>query len=610
VKRVHTMPFGAQVLEGGGIRFRLWAPARPSVDLLIERPDGCERLSMAEVDEGWFERVVEDAAPGCRYRFAADDGPPVPDPASRFQPEGVGGASEVVDPGAFDWPDTGWRGRPWHEVVLYEIHVGTFDGRGDYAGVERRLDHLASLGVTALELMPLAECPGGRSWGYDGVLPFAPTHRHGGPDDLKRLVSAAHRRGLMVFLDVVYNHFGPEGNHLARYAPAFFTDRHRTPWGAAIDFEGTASQPVRDFFQQNALFWLEEYAFDGLRLDAVHAIHDDSRPDFLEELACLVRAQLDSRRIVHLVLENDANEARRLVRDASGRAPSFTAQWNDDLHHALHVLVTGERDGYYADFGERPSLCLGRALAEGFAWQGEPSAYRAGRARGEPSGHLPPDAFVTFLQNHDQIGNRAFGERLDALAPPEAVEAAVAVLLLAPSIPLVFMGEEWAASEPFLYFCDFDPPLAEQVREGRRREFARFERFRDASARERIPDPGAPATWRACVLDWSRRDRAPHAGRLALFRRLLAVRRDEITPRLPHTPRHAGSFRTVGPAVVAVDWRLGDGSQLMLRAQLAAAPGEGAPDSGIAGRRERTPLPPWSVCWTLAEEPSQTGVGR
>ncbi len=308
--------------------------------------------------------------PGSRYRFRIDGDLLVPDPASRFQPESVDGPSEVIDPRAFEWADQGWRGRAWEEAILYELHVGAFTERGDFAGVAQRLDHLVALGVTAVELMPVAECPGEFNWGYDGVYPFAPERCYGRPEDLKALVEAAHARGLMLLLDVVYNHFGPQGNHLPRYAEPFFTKRHRTPWGAAIDFEGEQSRTVRDFFIHNALYWLEEYHFDGLRLDAVHAIHDSSKPDILTELAEAVHERLGHRE-VHLVLENDRNEARRLERDAQGRAPLYSAQWNDDIHHTLHVLLTGERKGYYADYAERPIRQLGRCLATGFAYQGE-----------------------------------------------------------------------------------------------------------------------------------------------------------------------------------------------------------------------------------------------
>ena len=531
----------------------------------------------------------------------------MPDPASRYQPDDAHGPSAVVDPGDYRWRHD-WDGRPWHGTVLYELHVGTFSPEGTFAGVEARLDHLAALGATAVELMPLADFPGTRNWGYDGVLPFAPDSAYGAPDDLKRLVDAAHGRGLAMFLDVVYNHFGPDGNYLNLYAPQFFTERFHTPWGAAIDF---ARREVRDFFIANALYWLDEYRFDGLRFDAVHAIRDESVPDILEELADTVRARLPGRH-VHLVLENDANAAHYLHRAADGTARRYDAQWNDDIHHAMHVLATGEAAGYYADYADDPAAHLVRCLAEGFAYQGEASVYRGGRRRGEKSTTLPPGAFVAFLQNHDQIGNRAFGERIAALAGPRAIEALAAVYLLAPAPPMIFMGEEWAAPEPFPFFCDFHDALAIAVREGRRREFEHFPAFRDPEARARIPDPNAEATFLSAVLDWSACEADPHAARLALYRELLAIRRREIVPRAADIAGSAGRFTRIGTAGIAVAWKLADGKRLLVRANLGAAA-----ESGIPVIADATPiyatdyetsasiatgtLPPWSVVWSVVD---------
>jgi malto-oligosyltrehalose trehalohydrolase len=534
----------------------------------------------------------------------------VPDPASRFQPEDVHGPSEVIDPRRFDWQDEAWRGRPWEETVLYELHVGAFTEEGRYDGIVEHLDHLVELGVTAVELMPLAESPGSRNWGYDGVQLFAPEARYGRPEDLKALIQAAHGRGLMVFVDVVYNHFGPEGNYLHQYAEPFFSDRHHTPWGVAINFDGPNSRTVRDFFIHNALYWIEEFNIDGLRLDAVDRIIDDSEPDILSELAVSVRQAVGDARQVHFVLENDRNAAHRLERDPDGRPRRFTAQWNDDIHHVFHPLLTDETGGYYEDYADRRIERLGRALTQGFVYQGEPSSHRDGRPRGEPSGHLPPTAFVAFLQNHDQIGNRAFGERIDALASAEAVKAATAVLLLAPSPPLLFMGEEWAAKEPFYFFCDFGPELARLVREGRRNEFSRFPQFSDPAARERIPDPNAIETFHACVLDWTDREKSPHRERLRLCRDLLRLRHTEIVPRLRGGNGANSSFETFGDRGLLARWRLADGARLTLVANMG-------PDSVPAatdlppGRRlfaidEQDPIglskgamSPWSVSWFL-----------
>jgi malto-oligosyltrehalose trehalohydrolase len=562
---------------------------------------------MARVGGGWFEQVVPEAGAGTRYRYRLADGLAVPDPASRFQPDGVHGASEVIDPRGFDWPDSDWRGRPWHETVLYELHVGAFGG--DFAGVEARLDHLASLGVTAVELMPLSAFPGARGWGYDGVAPFAPFAGYGRPEALKSLVAAAHARGLMVFLDVVYNHFGPEGCYLHAYAPQFFTDRHRTPWGAAIDLDGPRSAEVRRFLVHNALFWLEEYRLDGLRLDAVHALHDASDSDFLEELARAVQAGPGRERHVHLVLENDDNEALRLSGgvEAPGR---YRAQWNDDLHHALHVLLTGEDDGYYADYAHAPVEHLGRSLAEGFAYQGEASRHRGGVGRGEPSAHLPAGAFVGFLQNHDQVGNRARGERITALAPEPAVRAASALVLLSPQVPMLFMGEELGADQPFPFFCDFGPELAGAVTEGRRREFARFA---DASARGRIPDPNDPTTFASACLDWSCLDGPtglPHRRWLEHYRTLIACRRRHLVPRLAGDDARGESFEVNAAGVLVVRWRLGDGARLLALANLSPHTVTGAvvlppgevlfvTPVDLIARADAGTLPAWSAAFVL-----------
>lgn len=618
MKRRHAMPFGAEILDSGGVRFRLWAPAARTVALCLEGPGRRSKVAMTAAPGGWFAVETSKAGAGTRYRYLIDGETRVPDPASRFQPDDVHGASEVIDPEAFDWTDGAWSGRPWEEAVLYELHVGTFTREGTFAGAVGRLDDLVELGVTAIELMPVADAPGRRNWGYDGAYPFAPESGYGRPEELKELVQAAHERGLMVFLDVVYNHFGPEGNYLHRYAPQFFTERYHTPWGPAVDFEGGKSRTVRDFFIHNALYWIEEYHLDGLRLDAVHAIFDRSEPDILSELAATVRERVGESRHVHLVLENDKNAARYLARGEEGRPRGYVAQWNDDAHHALHALLTGERFGYYADYIERPAWHLGRALAEGFAYQGEPSPYRDDAPRGEPSAHLPPTAFVCFLQNHDQVGNRAFGERITELAEPAALRAAVALLLLAPSPPLLFMGEEWGAARRFPFFCDFEPELALRVREGRAAAFARFPQFRDPESRARIPDPNAHGTFAAAVLDWADRARAPHRDWLDFYRRLLRLRRQEIVPRLKGLKGHSGTFRTSGRTGLLLRWRLGDGSLLSLSANMgseaALAPlgtPQGRPlfvtDADLPARLVEGVLPPWSVAWLL-DAPGSTGA--
>jgi maltooligosyltrehalose trehalohydrolase len=594
------MPFGAE-LHDDGVRFRLWAPAARRVELVLAGP-GDRTLAMPARDGGWFELSTDAAQANSRYRYRINGELLVPDPASRCNPEDVDGPSMVIDPRAFAWSDGDWRGRPWYESVVYELHTGTFSPEGTFAGIASRLDHLAELGVTTLELMPIGDFPGRRGWGYDGVLPFAPDSAYGTPDTLKALVDAAHRRGLAVMLDVVYNHFGPQGNYLHAYAPQFFSDRHHTPWGPAINFDGLESQTVRDFYIHNACYWLEEYHLDGLRFDAVHAICDDSTPDLLTEIARTLRAGPGRDRSIYLVLENGRNQARYLA--AAGSPEHFDAQWNDDEHHCLHVILTGETDGYYADYAARPHALLCRCLAEGFAYQGEHS-HHEGALRGEPSGHLPPTAFVPFLQNHDQIGNRARGERLSQIVHDEAaLRAAVAILLLAPSPPLLFMGEEWAAAQPFPYFCDFGPELAAKVRAGRRREFARFAEFGGLE----IPDACAPSTFESARLRWQDRTQPEHAAWLEFYRRLLTVRRRDIVPLIPAI----GASRCVklnDAAAFAVDWSLDDGATLHLITNLTpeAAPGVGraagravfATHPDVEGAVAKNELAPWSVTWLL-----------
>jgi maltooligosyltrehalose trehalohydrolase len=605
-RHIHRMPFGAEIVADG-VRFRLWAPSARTVAVVVETASQGRRVfEMNSLAEGWFELTTAAAGPGTRYKFRIDGELDVPDPAARANDD-LAGASIVVDPLAYEWHDEAWYGRPWHEAAIYELHVGTFTPEGTFAGVQSRLDHLADLGITVIELMPLNEFPGSRGWGYDGVLPYAPDAAYGTPEELKSLIDAAHRRGLAVILDVVYNHFGPEGNWLHRYAKDFFTERHHTPWGAAINFDGPGSRHVRDFFIHNALYWLEEYRFDGLRVDAVHAMKDDSEVHFITELRRAMHDGPGRERPVYLVLENGDNSAHLLgapnVRDAAD------AQWNDDVHHCLHVILTGETDGYYEDYAQKPRAMLCRCLAEGFAFQGEPSAHESGAPRGEPSAHLPPTAFVNFLQDHDQIGNRAFGERLATLVKNEAaLRAATATLLLAPSPPMLFMGEEWGAQEPFVYFCDFGPELANAVREGRKREFARFAQFASGAADREPPDPTAPETFHLAKLDWSKIHQPRHASWLELYQRLLAIRQRDIVPLIPEITR-GRCIRLEDNGAFSVDWTMRDGSQLHLITNLTARavpivvkPAGRviyATHPNIRGSVKRNIVEPWSVTWLL-----------
>ena len=603
MRRAHEMPVGARLTSGGGALFRLWAPDAQRVDLVRPGAPGADEVAMQAQPGGWFELALSAAGADAatRYAFRIDGGLVVPDPASRSNPDDVHKASAITEPLAYDWPDEAWNGRPWHEAVVYELHIGCFTPQGSFAAAIDRLDDLVALGVTAIELMPVADFPGRRGWGYDGVLHFAPEASYGTPDDLKRLVAAAHARGLMVLLDVVYNHFGPDGNYLHAYAKPFFNDQMPTPWGAAINFDAAHSATVRDFYIHNALYWIEEFHLDGLRIDAVHAMHDGSALHFVDELAQHVRAGPGIERHVHIVLENDVNDAQRLARSAHDRPLLADAQWNDDVHHTLHVMATGETDGYYIDFAEQPLRLFGRALAEGFAFQGEPSPFRDGEARGTPSAQLPPIAFVNSMQTHDQVGNRAFGERIAALAAEagreDALRALVACVLLAPAPPMLFMGEEYAAGTPFLYFCDFDGELAQDVTQGRRAEFGRFARFADPKVRDRIPDPNADATFERSKLDWSERERAPHAGWLALYTELLQHRNTKLVPWLAGA--RSGRFDQPAPGTLRIEWPLAGGRNWHLLAQLAdhagpaelvaALPGELVYASHPAG------LPAWSV---------------
>ena len=603
-RRLHPMPFGAQPLDSGAVRFRLWAPGARRVELICG-DDGVHRGScaMQALEDGWFELERANVDARTPYAYRIDNDLVVPDPASRDNGGDVHGPSRYVDPRSFDWPDDGWRGRPWHEAVIYELHVGCYTPEGTFAAATERLDELLALGVTAIELMPVADFPGRRGWGYDGVLLYAPKSAYGTPDDLKRLVVEAHRRGLMVLLDVVYNHFGPDGNYLHAYAGAFFDAEVGTPWGAAIAFDGSASRTVRDFYIHNALYWIEEFQLDGLRIDAVHAMHDRSPLHFVDELAQAVRSGPGRERAVHLILENEGNDAARLRRDRAGRPVLADAQWNDDVHHALHVIATGETDGYYADYAAAPVRLFGRALAEGFAYQGEASAWRGGAPRGTPSAQLPPLAFVNALQTHDQVGNRAFGERIATLAEAagraDALRALLACVLLAPSPPMLFMGEEWAAGTPFLYFCDFGGELAQAVARGRRAEFAGFARFADPGLRDRIPDPNADATFERSKLDRREREREPHANWLALYRELLALRHAHLLPWLAGA--RSGTFELPAPGMLRVSWPLAGGRRWHLRAQLAAHPAPPGLAAGLPGMAvydshpQATAPPAWSV---------------
>jgi maltooligosyltrehalose trehalohydrolase len=540
------LPFGAQVVSDTHTRFRLWAPNAETVSLEIVS-EGVQQKTlqcfpMQRDADGYFSCLAPVAAGSAYYyrigkRSGESQGMRVPDPASRLQCGDVHGPSIVLDPRSYPWRHPNWQGRPWREMVIYEIHPGCWGG---FQGIEKRLGYLAELGVTAIELMPIADFPGRRNWGYDGVLPFAPDATYGTPEALKHLIDTAHGHGLCVYLDVVYNHFGPEGNYLHSYAPLFFKENTSSPWGAQIDFRQSA---VRNFFTHNALYWLSEYRFDGLRFDAVHAIAEEN---WLDEMAAFVRQNTEADRHIHLVLENERNRSAHLEK-------GFDAQWNDDGHNVLHVLLTGENEGYYANYTDKPVHKLARMLESGFVYQGEPSPIHGNQPRGTPSGHLAPYKFVLFLQNHDQVGNRACGERLITLCDPLALRAAVTLQLLSPQIPLLFMDEERGSTTPFLFFTDYHGELAAAVRDGRRREFRAFAAFANPQAQAGIPDPNAEDTFRRST-GFKVQNNPEQQTYYDFYQRLLSLRHQRIVPHLSTTTSLGA--QVVGSNAVITRWQL------------------------------------------------------
>ncbi|MDA8061503.1 MAG: malto-oligosyltrehalose trehalohydrolase [Actinomycetota bacterium] len=555
---------------------RVWAPGSERVEAVL---DGGTR-EMERAGGGWWRLGVPGAGHGTRYRFSLDGGPPRADPRSGWQPEGIEGPSALVDHGRFEWHDRSWTGGHLASSVLYELHVGTFGEDGTFDGAIDHLDELVELGVDAIELLPVAEASGSRGWGYDGVLLFAPHHAYGGPEGLKRLVDACHLRGLAVVLDVVYNHLGPAGNYLSEYGP-YFTDRYHTPWGAAVNFDGPGSDEVRRFVTDNARQWFYAYHLDGLRLDAVHAIHDSGALHVLEELAGVGTEVTDATgRRRWVIAESDLNDPR-LVRSPEAGGYGLDAAWSDDFHHALHSVLTGERAGYYEDFGSIGQLA--KALGEVYVFGRDWSALR-GRHHGRPVGDLPRTRFLGYLQNHDQIGNRALGERSSALMSPGRLAVAAALVVLSPFVPMLFQGEEWGASTPWQYFTDHqDPALGRAVSDGRRREFAAF--GWDPAA---VPDPQDPATFARSKLDWSERTRSPHREVLAWHRELLGLR------------RAYQQLRSGDPSRVSVEWSE-EGRWLVLwRGSIAVA-------ANLAGERQALPVDGAEVL-LLGSDPAGTGL--
>jgi maltooligosyltrehalose trehalohydrolase len=518
-----TLSLGANVVDGG-VRFAVWAPKARTVDVeLTGEVDGPARYVPLVADTGRiYTRFAPGVVSGARYRFRIDGAALYPDPWSRSQPDGVHGPSEVVDPARFRWTDDRWTGVSREDLIIYELHVGTFTDSGTFDGVARELPYLRRLGVTAIELMPVAEFPGSRNWGYDGVDLFAPSRNYGGVTALKRLVDRAHRVGIAVILDVVYNHFGPDGNYLRAFSDSYFTDRHTTPWGAAINYDRPESDRVRQLIVENACYWLVEYHLDGLRLDATHEIHDASEVHLLSEICRRTREVVGDERRIFVMAEDDRRDVS-LIRPPARAGHGLDAVWADDFHHAVHVLLTGERDGYYAAYAGTASE-IATAVSRGFVYQGQWSAYHGAR-RSAPVRDEPASAFIFCVQNHDQVGNRAFGERLNNLIEPERYVVAVALLLFVPEVPLLFMGQEFAANTPFQYFTDHEPALGELVTRGRRQEFAKFAAFRDPTSRSRIPDPQNVQTFLDSRLRAS--ERVSNGSMLRLHRDLIRLRRTD-----------------------------------------------------------------------------------
>lgn len=590
------MLFGAELRPEGGVRFRLFAPGVDQVGLRLNNA-GVDQ-PMQRLDSGWYETVVHEAAAGTRYQFVLPDGTVVADPVSRFQPLDVHGPSEVIDPAVFAWTDAAWQGRPWSQTVLYELHIGTFTPEGTFAAAARKLPQLAEIGITAIEIMCLADFAGSRNWGYDSVLLYAPDATYGRPDDLRLLIDTAHRHGIQVILDVVYNHFGPEGNYLPKYFPQLLTRKHCTPWGDALNFEedgkSDCAKQVRELIIQNALYWVQEFHVDGLRLDAAHAIIDEGPLHVLDEMAMRVRSLASAQeppRHVHLIREDEANIADKLLRDDCGVCEKFTAQWNHDMSHLLGAAM---RQDFSGDEHDEETFKQAEAVAEGFVI----SAEEHGESR-EVRCHVPPSAFVAFVQTHDLIGNRIAGERIHALAPEHAVRAVMALLLLSPQIPMLFMGDEFAATAPFPYFCDFGGELGQAVSKGRR-EFLRELHHADDAALQAAPDPQQESTFLSAKLDWQERE----ASNWPLwYRAILQARQQHVCAALEGRLERCGSFRVLRAGAFEVVWHLHDAT-LTLCANLR-------PDAtdGFASQPENiwmegsaasdTALDRWSVRWSL-----------
>ncbi len=566
-----------------GIRFRVWAPEAKSIELFLEGGGSSPPpIPLEPSGDGFFSARVDEAKPGDRYRYRIDGDRALPDPASRFQPEGVHGPSEIVDPSRFSWTDSNWRGIPLESLILYELHAGTFTPEGTFRAITERLPYLKNLGITAIELMPLGDFPGNRNWGYDGVDLFAPARCYGQPDDLRLLVDTAHNLELAVVLDVVYNHLGPEGAYLGAFSPFYFSSAHQSPWGDAINLDGEQSGPARDFFIENALHWIHEYHMDGLRLDATHAMFDNSSIHFLQELADRVRASLPKDRTVLIIAEDDRNLAR-IIRAKDSGGYGLDAVWTDDFHHQLRRMFTGDDEAFYQDFTDQ-AADLAEIVQRGWLYSGQHSAFRNAPRGTDPKG-IPSRRFIHYIQNHDQVANRATGERLNTQIDLAAYRAASALLMFSPATPLLFMGQEWASEKPFCFFTDHPEELGRRVTEGRRKEFRHFKAFKDPQTWPRIPDPQAEETFQSCKLDWEERKKEPHAGILNLYRALIDLRRNE--PALSGAEGSEAIVEVLGENMIAMRRKSAETEILIIaclkgtgRAELGAGPATKDPEEG------------------------------
>lgn len=585
--------WGAEILADGTVRFRLWAPGQQHITL---RAEGQDHAMQSDAD-GWFSLTLDGLQHGAEYNYVLADGTVVPDPAARAQRDEVNGPSLVIDPQHYHWQQPHWQGRPWQESVVYELHIGTFTAEGTFQAAIARLPALAELGITMIEVLPVSQFGGNRGWGYDGVLLYAPHSAYGSPDDFKAFVDAAHALNLSVVLDIVLNHFGPEGNYLPLLAPQFFHEERMTPWGAGIAYDVDAA---RRYIMEAPLYWLKEFNLDGLRFDAIDQIEDSSAQHVLIEIAERIRREIPQRPI-HLTTEDSRNVIFLHPRDENGNTPLFSGEWNDDFHNAIHVFATGETHAYYQDFAQAPEKRIARILTEGFAYQGEVSP-QSGEARGVPSAGQPPVAFVDFIQNHDQVGNRAQGDRLITLAGSDRTKVLLATLLLSPHIPLLFMGEEYGETQPFLFFTDFHGDLAKAVREGRAKEFTGH-----AGHDENVPDPNAEETFTRSKLDWAKTHSDEGKAWLALTRQLLQVRQQHLVPLLADAPGGCGSVLHTAPGYVAVRWQFPQGELSMalnIGEQTQPLP-EMAGKTIFAWPQESGALPQHSIIVRLAQGAAQ-----